>query len=385
MAATVGVGASGNVPSTSAVADDSRAARARSRPAAPSRPGPGRPAQSPRPCRSRPPPPRRATSPETPKVSRRTDRGPRQDRRGRDALRALGGQVAEVAARNGISKQQLVRTLTAGRHCLGLPPRARSTSRSRWPRRSAVPSRGPSPTRTSTPAARSPCTAVPAPSRSIVIDADGALVQRYRLEHPPHESARARAPGPAGTATAGRTPSPHRARLGAGGLAPGLGVVRRLRRRRHHRQRQRRRLEAHLGHRHRLRHPRRDHQRPDGRQALRRGSAASGRPSSAPSGGSTPRPSTSPRWSSPTAGRCHPIIAAQTVTHEAGHTLGLRHDGIGTETYHQGSPLWGPIMGAGMTRAISQLEQGRVRRGQPDRGRPRQDRPQGPDRGRRRR
>ncbi|MEO0631831.1 MAG: hypothetical protein AAFY46_14070, partial [Planctomycetota bacterium] len=39
-----------------------------------------------------------------------------------------------------------------------------------------------------------------------------------------------------------------------------------------------------------------------------------------------------------------------TVTHEAGHTFGLRHDGLNSSEYHPGStgtgPRWGPIMGA---------------------------------------
>ena len=39
-----------------------------------------------------------------------------------------------------------------------------------------------------------------------------------------------------------------------------------------------------------------------------------------------------------------------TVSHEAGHTFGLQHDGLGGSEYHPGSsgsgPRWGPIMGA---------------------------------------
>ena len=35
-----------------------------------------------------------------------------------------------------------------------------------------------------------------------------------------------------------------------------------------------------------------------------------------------------------------------TISHEAGHQLGLSHDGIGTQGYYSGHGVWGPIMGA---------------------------------------
>ncbi len=53
-----------------------------------------------------------------------------------------------------------------------------------------------------------------------------------------------------------------------------------------------------------------------------------------------------------------PVIAAQGATHEAGHTLGLAHDGTATQSYYAGTRLWGPIMGSAMNRAISQFSKG---------------------------
>ncbi|MGB2011827.1 MAG: zinc-dependent metalloprotease family protein [Akkermansiaceae bacterium] len=44
-----------------------------------------------------------------------------------------------------------------------------------------------------------------------------------------------------------------------------------------------------------------------------------------------------------------PGSAAMTVSHEVGHTFGLRHDGLTSQNdpeYHQGNGTWGPIMGA---------------------------------------
>ena len=41
--------------------------------------------------------------------------------------------------------------------------------------------------------------------------------------------------------------------------------------------------------------------------------------------------------------------AAQTVSHEIGHTFGLSHDGLTSQNdpeYHRGNGTWGPIMGA---------------------------------------
>ena len=57
-------------------------------------------------------------------------------------------------------------------------------------------------------------------------------------------------------------------------------------------------------------------------------------------------------------------VAAQTAAHEAGHTLGLRHDGVlamGTKpasAYYAGTTAWGPIMGSATWRAVSQWSKG---------------------------
>ncbi len=51
-----------------------------------------------------------------------------------------------------------------------------------------------------------------------------------------------------------------------------------------------------------------------------------------------------------------------TVTHEAGHTFGLFHDGLNSSEYHPGSsgggPSWGPIMGAPFGRQLVQWSNG---------------------------
>ena len=55
-------------------------------------------------------------------------------------------------------------------------------------------------------------------------------------------------------------------------------------------------------------------------------------------------------------------VGAMTQSHEVGHTLGLRHDGLGGSTYHPGSGAgetsWGPIMGAPFSANLTQWSPG---------------------------
>ncbi|GAA5483524.1 hypothetical protein [Haloferula sargassicola] len=51
-------------------------------------------------------------------------------------------------------------------------------------------------------------------------------------------------------------------------------------------------------------------------------------------------------------------FAAEAAAHEAGHTLGLRHDGGAEGEYHRGNEHWAPIMGAAYNAAVSQWSRG---------------------------
>lgn len=56
-------------------------------------------------------------------------------------------------------------------------------------------------------------------------------------------------------------------------------------------------------------------------------------------------------------------VGAQTHSHEVGHALGLRHDGLGSQQYHPGvggsGPIsWGPLMGAPFSANLSQWSRG---------------------------
>jgi PKD repeat protein len=49
---------------------------------------------------------------------------------------------------------------------------------------------------------------------------------------------------------------------------------------------------------------------------------------------------------------------AEAASHEAGHNLGLSHDGTSTQGYYAGHGSWAPIMGVGYSRAITQWSKG---------------------------
>jgi hypothetical protein len=56
-------------------------------------------------------------------------------------------------------------------------------------------------------------------------------------------------------------------------------------------------------------------------------------------------------------------VGAMTNSHEVGHTLGLRHDGLGSQQYHPGTggggiTSWGPIMGAPFSSNLTQWSNG---------------------------
>ncbi|MEI2641595.1 MAG: putative Ig domain-containing protein [Candidatus Nanopelagicales bacterium] len=49
---------------------------------------------------------------------------------------------------------------------------------------------------------------------------------------------------------------------------------------------------------------------------------------------------------------------AEAASHEAGHNLGLSHDGAGKTTYYSGQGAWAPIMGVGYYRPLTQWSKG---------------------------
>ena len=52
---------------------------------------------------------------------------------------------------------------------------------------------------------------------------------------------------------------------------------------------------------------------------------------------------------------------AEVVSHEVGHTLGLVHQGTGSQGYYNGHVPWAPIMGAGYYQPVTQWAQGEYR------------------------
>ncbi|MEQ6902418.1 hypothetical protein [Nocardioides sp. YIM 152588] len=63
-------------------------------------------------------------------------------------------------------------------------------------------------------------------------------------------------------------------------------------------------------------------------------------------------------WVFPQALYDNPKYIADAAAHEAGHTLGLAHDGHGSDAYYEGHDAWGPIMGAGYLRPVTQFSKG---------------------------
>ncbi len=51
-------------------------------------------------------------------------------------------------------------------------------------------------------------------------------------------------------------------------------------------------------------------------------------------------------------------VLAEAVSHEAGHNLGLKHDGQGMVEYYAGHGLWAPIMGNSYNRPVTQWSRG---------------------------
>ncbi len=66
----------------------------------------------------------------------------------------------------------------------------------------------------------------------------------------------------------------------------------------------------------------------------------------------------SPAWVFPSSLGNKAKNLAEAASHEAGHSLGLSHDGSGTSGYYAGNSLWGPIMGSPYSSAITQWSRG---------------------------
>jgi len=65
-----------------------------------------------------------------------------------------------------------------------------------------------------------------------------------------------------------------------------------------------------------------------------------------------------PAWVFPAGLRNGTKAVAEAASHEAGHTLGLEHDGGLSTSYYQGHGAWAPIMGASYFRPITQWSNG---------------------------
>ena len=81
-------------------------------------------------------------------------------------------------------------------------------------------------------------------------------------------------------------------------------------------------------------------------------------------GNSTYSPTYQPAWVTSTNGGGNEAIVAEAASHEMGHNMGLSHDGTSTLAYYGGhvatasAPSWGPIMGTGYNRNVSQWSKG---------------------------
>ena len=79
-------------------------------------------------------------------------------------------------------------------------------------------------------------------------------------------------------------------------------------------------------------------------------------------GTSTYSPNYQPAWVSSTNGGGSEAIISEAASHEMGHNMGLSHDGTSTLGYYgghgSGDTSWGPIMGTGYNRNVSQWSKG---------------------------
>jgi hypothetical protein len=65
-----------------------------------------------------------------------------------------------------------------------------------------------------------------------------------------------------------------------------------------------------------------------------------------------------PAWAFTSGVGVNGLNIGQVASHEAGHNLGLAHDGTPTASYYSGSGAWAPIMGASYNRRVSQWSAG---------------------------
>lgn len=66
----------------------------------------------------------------------------------------------------------------------------------------------------------------------------------------------------------------------------------------------------------------------------------------------------SPAWVFPSSLGNKAKNMAEAASHEAGHTLGLGHDGTSSSGYYAGNTLWGPLMGSPYSAGVTQWSRG---------------------------